>query len=561
MQEKSDAQLLRDYAELGNEAAFRELVRRHTDFVYSAALRQVNSPDLAGDIAQGVFSDLARKARPLAERAAAAANRSLAGWLHRSTRYAALNHLRDSRRRVANERQAMDQLLTDSESSADWEQVRPALDEALDSLSDEDREALLLRYFKNQEFRVVGLALGVSDDAAQKRVSRAVERLREYFSKHGVTVGATGLAAVLSANAVQAAPAGLAATLSAGALADAVAAASPTAVAAKTIAMTTLQKIVVTTTVGLLAAAGIYEFQQAAKWKDRTLDLQQQQEPMARQIQQLQRDLQAATHQVAAESGAAAPWSAGSQLNELLRLRGQVGALRQQLASTEAQNAGAFAALMNAPAQKELIRMQLQQALHERYDPLVGRLNIPPETADKIGDLFIENELRKKDWVAALIRRDLDLNTALQQRDQAKKELDSQVAAIAGDTLYAELQQFDRDANARDMLKVLKNGMGSAPLNDDQSKRLQNLLASQPGVKPGVDLDDVDLFRSPDSLNALYQEQFSRSRSLLQQAESFLTPQQLAAAQAAQSSYWNDVHTKMLLYQQLVDGIMKSTGP
>ena len=94
MHEKSDAQLLRDYAEFGSEAAFSELVRRYTDFVYSAALRQVNSPDLAGDIAQSVFTDLARKAKPLSERAAA--NRSLACWLHRSTRYAALNHLRDS---------------------------------------------------------------------------------------------------------------------------------------------------------------------------------------------------------------------------------------------------------------------------------------------------------------------------------------------------------------------------------------------------------------------------------------------------------------------------------
>jgi RNA polymerase sigma factor (sigma-70 family) len=208
MNEKSDAQLLRDYAELGSEAAFRELVQRHTDFIYSAALRQVNSPDLACDLAQSVFTDLARKAEQLSEKSTA--NSSLAGWLHRSTRYAALNHLRDSRRRLANERQAMEQLLTDSESSADWEQIRPALDEALDSLSDEDREALLLRYFKNQDFRAVGLALGVSDDAAQKRVSRAVERLREFFSKRGVTAGAGGLAVLISANAIQSAPVGLA---------------------------------------------------------------------------------------------------------------------------------------------------------------------------------------------------------------------------------------------------------------------------------------------------------------------------------------------------------------
>ena len=204
MCEQSDVQLLRDYAEGGHEVAFRELVTRHTDLVYSAALRQVNSPDLAGDIAQGVFTDLARKARQVAEQMAGA--NSLAGWLHRSTRYAALNHWRNTRRRLANERQAMEQLLINSDSVPDWERIRPLLDEALDSLADEDREALLLRYFKNQDFHAVGLALGLSDDTAQKRVSRAMERLREFFSKRNVTIGASGLVGLLSANAVQAAP-------------------------------------------------------------------------------------------------------------------------------------------------------------------------------------------------------------------------------------------------------------------------------------------------------------------------------------------------------------------
>ncbi|HZQ46895.1 MAG TPA: sigma-70 family RNA polymerase sigma factor, partial [Verrucomicrobiae bacterium] len=153
MQEKSDAQLLHDYAGNGQEAAFREIVTRHTDLVYSAALRQVDSPDLAGDIAQSVFVDLARKAKPVGERLAA--NASVVGWLYRSTRYAALNHLRDSRRRATQERQAMEQLLTNSEPAPDWERICPILDEALAGLSEEDREALLLRYFKNHDFRNV----------------------------------------------------------------------------------------------------------------------------------------------------------------------------------------------------------------------------------------------------------------------------------------------------------------------------------------------------------------------------------------------------------------------
>ena len=123
MDERSDVELLRDYAGAGQEAAFQELVARYTDLVYSAALRQVDSPDVAGDIAQSVFTDLARKAGPLAEKSPA--NGSLAGWLHRGTRYLALNHHRDTRRRLRNERQAMEQLLINSESAPDWEHIRP----------------------------------------------------------------------------------------------------------------------------------------------------------------------------------------------------------------------------------------------------------------------------------------------------------------------------------------------------------------------------------------------------------------------------------------------------
>src|SRR5215471_8999570 len=108
MHEKSDAQLLREYAEDGNEDAFRELVARHTDLVYSAALRQVASPDLAWDVAQSVFTDLARKARSLLQKGNL--HDSMAGWLYRGTRFAALNQLRDERRRQTRERQVMEQL-------------------------------------------------------------------------------------------------------------------------------------------------------------------------------------------------------------------------------------------------------------------------------------------------------------------------------------------------------------------------------------------------------------------------------------------------------------------
>ena len=219
MQGKSDSQLLREYAENGSEAAFSEIVARYTDLVYSSAVRQVGSPDLARDVAQSVFTDLARKAGSLARKLKE--NDTLIGWLYRGTRYEALPILRTERRRLARERLAMQHLDTTSEPSLDWDRIRPVLDEAMASLGDQDRDALLLRYFKNEDLRSVGHALGVSDDAAQKRVTRALEKLQTYLARRGVTTSAAAVSTVLSTNAVPMAPAGLATTLASASLADA----------------------------------------------------------------------------------------------------------------------------------------------------------------------------------------------------------------------------------------------------------------------------------------------------------------------------------------------------
>lgn len=208
----TDHELLRDYAATGSEAAFGELVRRHTDLVYSAALRQVGEPELARDVTQCVFVDLARKAASLK------ADTLLAGWLYRSTRYAALNELRGRRRRQERERQAMQLLDSGTENAPDWEQIAPLLDEAIASLGAQDRDALLLRFFRNENFAMLGDFFGISEDTAQKRVSRALDKLRDLLVRRGVKATAGGLAVTLLANSVQAAPAELTAALAASAL-------------------------------------------------------------------------------------------------------------------------------------------------------------------------------------------------------------------------------------------------------------------------------------------------------------------------------------------------------
>ena len=207
----SDLQLLARYTRDGVEEAFAELAHRHLGLVYSAALRQVRSPQLAEEVAQSAFTDLARNASKLKP------DTILTAWLYQVTRRTAIDVVRREARRQLREQIATEMNALNA-TTADWTHIEPLLDDAMSALDETDRAAVLLRYFENKSLREVGAALGTSDDAAQKRVSRAVERLREFFSKRGITVGASGLLAAISANAVKAAPAGMAAAISTAAL-------------------------------------------------------------------------------------------------------------------------------------------------------------------------------------------------------------------------------------------------------------------------------------------------------------------------------------------------------
>jgi RNA polymerase sigma factor (sigma-70 family) len=318
MKTKSDAQLLREYAGEQSEAAFGEIVQRHADLVYSAALRQVGSPDLAGEIAQRVFIDLARKGRSLA--GGLGEEGALAGWLYRATRYAALNLLREERRRHAREKEVMQDFHSASESSPDWAGVSPFLDEALSALDDQERDALLLRYFKNQDFRAVGAALGVSDDTAQKRVARSLEKLRGALQRRGVTTTTSALSAALASQAVQAAPAGLAAAWISASLAGATAETGAALTLLKIMSMTKLQLGLGAIVIGSLAVTVAIQHQTEGKMSEENQALRRQAAGLAGDNESLSNRL--------AQVRPLPP--ADDRLRELLRLRGEVGRLRQQ---------------------------------------------------------------------------------------------------------------------------------------------------------------------------------------------------------------------------------------
>jgi RNA polymerase sigma factor (sigma-70 family) len=209
MQPADDSALLRQFAETQSDEAFAELVSRYINLVYSVALRQVGNPYHAEEIAQAVFIILARKVAVLRH------EKALSSWLFQVTRLTANNFVRSETRRHRREQEAYMQTILNESGGGVWPQIAPLLDSAVASLREKDRRAVLLRFYEGRNLSEVGLALGASEAAAEKRVHRALEKLRNFFMKRGVSSTTAILAGTISANSVQAAPVALAKTTTA----------------------------------------------------------------------------------------------------------------------------------------------------------------------------------------------------------------------------------------------------------------------------------------------------------------------------------------------------------
>ncbi|MFT3868756.1 MAG: sigma-70 family RNA polymerase sigma factor [Nibricoccus sp.] len=201
-----DAKLLLRYVRDHSQAAFAELVRRHIDLVYSAAVRRCNGDThKAEDAVQQVFLSLAKNAEKLASHPV------LEAWLYSATRNVVINSaLAEQRRAKRDEEAAMSALLTAEEPAPDWSELRPVLDDVMDELSEPDRTAVLMRFFKKHSFAEIGASLNISENTARMRTERALEKLRGLLAKRGVKSSAGVLGLVLTRQAVVAAPVAIA---------------------------------------------------------------------------------------------------------------------------------------------------------------------------------------------------------------------------------------------------------------------------------------------------------------------------------------------------------------
>jgi RNA polymerase sigma factor (sigma-70 family) len=520
-----DGQLLSQYVIERSEVAFAELTERHIHLVYSAALRLVNGDVFAAqDVAQRVFTELARQAESLAKHPV------LVGWLYTTTRHIALRMNRSEQRRKAREQEAntMNELLHDEPPAADWTQLGPVIEDVMHELDEKDRDAVLLRFFQKRSLREVGAALDLNENAARMRIERALDKLRGKLASRGITTTAAMLATAVGANAVHAAPAGLAATVSATAVAGAaVQFTGAITTTTKVIAMTTLQKTIIAASLAVAVGTGVYAVRQGSQMREQVQTLEQQQGSAADQIRQLEQERNAATGQVAALREENARLRSGQSANELLKLRGEVGVLRQKAGTTQSNASSPRTGLekmMSDPAMKEYIRQAQIGKFKEFYGDFFKEQNMTPEQTEKFLNVMCDIAGKSME----------QLSSAAQGNGQQPAAEDingSPLHELLGDGGMARFKQYSDEIPAKITVKLLQQKLEENPLNEQQSAQLLQIVKAEPTqLTQGITgAPDKAFLGSQAEIDSFLQQLNESNQRIVQQASSILAPDQLTA--------------------------------
>jgi RNA polymerase sigma factor (sigma-70 family) len=500
-----DAELLRRYVDSRSEIDFTVLVERHLNLVYQAALRRMRGrSDLAQDVTQQVFTTLVREAPKLVT------HPSLVGWLFTATRHAASHLLRTERRREEREREAVVRhSLENSGAEANWDQIRGQLDEVMDNLAEQDRTAILMRFFHNQAFAQIGSAFGLSEDAARKRVERALERLRSLLSKRGITSTSAALGILLSSQAATAAPVGLAQTIASTALIPGATASLPTSSL-----LYFMNTKIALSIAGALGLAGllslppvglaIHESHEATRTETIAMTARQENERRQANLDKLQGQVREADQKTAGLKA------------ELDRMLASATALTKALPSTSSPQSKAEADAL-ADGKEFIARFpQVRQMLidlgraqyHAAHTSFYRLANLSPAQIDefetKTSEFWLQSQTVTPNSIRPLVVQLPD--------DQLKQ--------ILGEENFQTFQDFNRAKSAYWLTGFVELAVGfsTSPLSQQQSTKLfQTITGNSNDYQNGQSLkiENVDW------------------ASVVTQAQKILTPEQWNAAQPA----------------------------
>ena len=533
-----DEQLLGQYTRERSEAAFGELVHRHIDLVFSAALRVVGGDShLAQDVTQIVFTDLARKAWGLP------AGVVLPGWLHRHTCFTAAKAVRTERRRQAREKTAMEMNTLDDHTGPDWDSLAPHLDEGLNELSAADRDAIVLRFLRQQDFRSVGAALGVSEDTAQKRVSRALEKLRGVLSRRGIGLSAAAIGSLMAAEAVKAAPIGLAVSVTTTSLAAATTAGTGLSLALmKVMAMTKLQiTLAGAVLVAAVATPLVLQQQSLNRMRDETAQLRQENESLQSQSAQLAAliaENQRLSNQVAQVAVAATPRP--EQTGELLRLRNQVTRLRSE-AQSNTNTSGSMAEMLKSPEMKEMMKATFATMADKTYGKFFTTAHLSPEQTSALKELLVSRQLAGLDAGVSVMSGENDPAKRQEQLDQVKSAqaaVDEQIKQLLGPETYSQFQDYDKTQSERMTISAFKDqlppGAGISPTQEEQL--VDAMKQERESFKFTMDLSNTANLKggpaasfTPEKLQQYQQDLERLNQRYVARAKDILSPEQLDA--------------------------------
>lgn len=464
------------YTRTGSEAAFQEVVTRYVDLVYSTALRLVEGDaHLAQDVSQKVFVDLAKMAGSLGDDA------MLGGWLHRHTCFVARKAMRTERRRRVREQQAVQMNDPNDHSEANLAALAPVVDDAVNELGAKDRQAIVLRFFEQRDLRAVGAALGSNEDAARKRVTRALEKLREMLRRRGIALSTTALASALGAQAATAAPAGLAASIAATSLATAAAGGGTALTILHIMSMTKLQGGVIAAVTVALSIPIVMQYRANSELQAENTTLRAQVAEVAALTEENQRlsNLVALARQVSQPRNQ-------EEFNELMRLRGQVGVLRK---SADEANAAAAAAkptgasvlsgVTSDPEMHASIRNQQKMGMKNIYKALGRKANLPEEKMEALNDLLADEIMVNIDHVTEVLKEGKsteEIDRVFAQREAA---IDAKVKELLGAEGYAQYKEYNQQMISAITAEQFKNMMLKGENKEAQGKQLYELLQAE----------------------------------------------------------------------------------
>ena len=529
----TDSQLLRKYFQDGSETAFTELVERHINLVYGAAMRQAGGDvTLAEDVTQAVFTALASKAAQLSR------HPTLGGWLYNYVRYATANERRANRRRQRREQASikMSQENPSSEEDRLWEEIRPVLDDVMHDLNEKDRTAVTLRFHEKQSLRQVGEALGLTENAARMRVGRALDKLRNLLIQRGVTSTNSTLAAALGVGATFCAPPGMAATIATKALtANACVGAATTTTAISTIMKTTHLKIT-------LAAAFITAGVGLPVWQESRIEtLRQEKGSLQTELDELP-DLRAEVERLKA-AAATKPDPALELENENLAakreiagLRGRLNVALSQLARQKAEAPTAEDLAATSPAIQKVMDASMRMAAHTqtlaKLPRLTEKLSLSKSQEEDVRDIL----QRQHDQIIGLSEKMLTGEVKLGEMPKKAEDFVNPMAEIQAlltpeqKEAYQDYQREEHSANARlaangELLQI-QDSLGLT--QEQQDKAFQALYEHTFDVMTGQKSTPA----KPPSANSDFALDYASSMqwSLDQKAkalEGVLTPEQL----------------------------------